>query len=212
MPEQFFDPSTGKVIEDKFSEHLNAMTARLAAEDSRILSLPQTAEAYKVELPGDFKAPPGVEFKFNENDPLLAQAKSLAHEMKIPQESFSKLLGLYAGAQVATEAQVQAARNAEVGKLGTTGPARVTAVTTFLKSMIGDEQGGMLASRMFTAADVTAMEKLVARFSSQGSAGFSQQHRDVQPQGRVDQATYDKMSYTERKDYAARFQQNGDGR
>jgi hypothetical protein len=200
------------VNEEKFAEHLNAQAARLAAEDSRLLSLPQTPEAYKTELPADFKAPEGVTFQFNENDPLLAQAKAVAHELKIPQEGFNKLLGLYAGAQVATEAQVQAARSQEIAKLGPAGPARVTAVQTFLKSTIGDEAGNQIVARLFTASDVQAMEKLVARFASQGSAGFSQQHRDVSV-GRVDQAAYEKMSYTERKAYAAQFpQSNGDAR
>ena len=207
MPEQYFDPATGKVDEAKFAEHLNAQSARLAAEDSRLLTLPQTAEAYEAKLPADFKPPEGITFQFDANDPLMAQAKAIAHELKIPQEGFSKLLGIYAGAQVSTEAQIQTAKNAEISKLGPTGPARVGVIQTFLKSMIGEAEGTQLAARMFTASDVQAMEKLVARFASQGSAGFSQQHRDVQPQGRVDQAAYDKMTYTEKKDYAARFPQ-----
>ena len=213
MPEQFFDATTGKVNEAKFSEHLNAQTARIAAEDSRLLTLPQTAEAYKAELPTDFKPPPGIDFKWNENDPLMAQAKAIAHELKIPQEGFSKLLALYAGAQVGNEALVKAGRDAEVAKLGPNGPARLQSIGTFLKATLGDAEGNQIFARMFTASDVTAMEKLVAKFASQGSASFSQSHRDVQQQGRVEQAVYDKMSYTEKKDYAARFpQSNGDAR
>ena len=66
---------------------------------------------------------------------------------------------------------------------------------------------------MFTASDVQAMEKLVAKFASQGAAGFSQQHRDVTQAGKVDEATYNRMSYTEKKEYAAKFSQmNGDAR
>ena len=69
------------------------MAARIAAEDSRKLTLPQTADAYKVELPADFKPPEGVKFAFQADDPLLSQARSVAHELGIPQEGFSKLLG-----------------------------------------------------------------------------------------------------------------------
>lgn len=195
-------------MKDKeFTDHLSAQTARIAADESRKLALPQTPEAYKIALPADFKAPEGIDFKFDENDPLLAQARSVMHDIdhgKISgQDAFSKLLGLYAGAQVNTEAQVQAARNAEVAKLGPTGTARVTAVTTFLKATLGDADGAMIASRMFTAADVQAMEKLVGKFASQGTANFSQQHRDHSV-GKVDQATYDRMSYSEKKEYAAK--------
>ncbi len=211
MPEQYWDAAGGKLISDKFGEHVNAMTARLAAEDSRRLTLPQTPEAYAIKLPDDFKAPEGIEVKFNENDPLLAQAKGVMHEIdqgKLSgQAAFSKLLALYAGAQVSSEAQITTARNAEIAKLGTTGPARVDAITTFLKAQLGEADGLRVASRMFLAADVAAMEKLVAKFASQGSGNFSQQHRDVQQAGRVDQATYDKMSYSQKMDYARQFPQ-----
>jgi hypothetical protein len=205
VPDQFYDVATGKVNEEKFSEHLNAQAARIAADDSRKLSLPQTAEAYKTELPADFKPPEGVEFTFNQNDPLLAQAKATALELGIPQEGFSKLLSLYAGAQVASATQIQAAKNAEIAKLGAAGPARVTAVTTYLESTLGKTDGAQLASRMFTADDVRIMEKLVARVASQGTAGFDNRHRNVDQPGKVDSATYEKMSYSEKKEYANKF-------
>lgn len=208
MPEQFYDATTGKVNDEKFAEHLNTQTARLAAEDSRKLSLPATPEAYKVELPAEFKAPAGIEFKFNEADPALAEARKLAHQLGIPQEGFSKLLGVYAAAQVNSEAEVQTARNAELAKIGPTGPARIGAIETFFGGILGNEaEGKAIAARIFTADDVTRMEKIVARFASQGGAGFTQQHRDVTPAGRVDQATYDKMSYGQQLEYAAKFPQ-----
>lgn len=193
--------------EKEFSEHINAQTARIAAEDSRKLSLPATPEAYKVELPQDFKLPPGIEFKFDDADPALGEARKIAHQLGIPQDGFAKLLGVYAAAQVNSTAQVETARAAEVAKLGATGPARVGAITTFLKATLGDNDGAQIASRMFTAADVTIMEKLVAKFASQGTGTFSQQHRDVSAPGKVDQAAYDKMSYSEKKEYAAKFPQ-----
>ncbi len=155
-------------------------------------------------LPADFKAPDGIEWKWNDADPLLSQARTLAHQLGIPQEGFSKLLGLYAGAQVQSEQQVQTARNAEMAKLGPTATARVDAIGTFMKAMLGDTEGKQVVSRMFTASDVTIMEKLVAKFASQGTAPFSQQHRDHQT-GKVDQATYDNMSYSQKKEYAAKF-------
>lgn len=211
MPESFFDPTTGSVKEKEFAEHLNAQTARIAAEDSRKLALPQTPEAYKVELPADFKAPQGIEFKFNDADPLLAQARGVMHDIdhgKLSgQEAFSKLLGLYAGAQVNSEAEVQTARSAEMAKLGPTSTARVTAIETFFSAVLGSaEEGKAVSSRMFTADDVARMEKVVAKFASQGTAGFSQQHRD-HTTGRVTPEQYDKMSYSEKKEYAAKFPQ-----
>lgn len=204
LDEKFWDKESGKVKDKEFSEHINAQTARIAADESRRLSLPQNPEAYQVALPKDFKAPEGTEFKFNENGPLLAQLKTEAHAQGLTQEGFSKLLGIYAGVQIGEAQAVQTAKNAEVAKLGPAGPSRVDAVTTFLKATLGDAEGGQIASRMFTASDVQIMEKLVARFASQGTASFSQQHRDTQaPQ--ISDADWNKMSYSAQKEHAAKY-------
>lgn len=205
VPETFWDAAGGKVKEKEFSDHLNGLTTRVAAEDSRKLSLPATPGDYKVEIPQDFKPPAGIEFKFDDADPVLAEARNVAHALGISQEGFSKLLGLYASAQVNSASQVQAAQSAEIAKLGPTGPARVTAIETFFGGILGNpDEGKRIAARMFTADDVTRMEKVVARFASQGGALFSQQHRDHAPP-RMDSAAYEKLTYSEKKEYAAKF-------
>ena len=188
------------------------MAARVAADDVRRLALPQNPDDYKIALPADFKPPEGIEFKFNEADPNLAQARAVMHDIdsgKISgQEAFSKLLGLYAGAQVASTAAINAARTAEVGKLGANGTARVTAVTTFFKSFLGEAEGAQLASRMFTARDIEIAEKLVQKVASQGGAPFRSNGREPpQPAGRVSNEEFAKMSPAARIDYARRFDQ-----
>ena len=208
VPETFWDASKNAVKGKEFGEHYNAMAARIAAEDSRKLTLPQTADAYKVELPADFKPPEGVKFAFQADDPLLSQARTVAHELGIPQEGFSKLLGLYAGAQVATQQQITVARNAEIAKLGTTGPARIDALTTFFKAYVGESEGNQLMARMFTAGDVQIAEKMVAKITAQGGAGFRQTGREPpQPQGRVTDEEFKRMSAAERLDYTRKFDQ-----
>lgn len=173
------------------------------------LARPQKPEDYKVELPGDFKPPEGIEFKFRADDPLLAQARTMAHDMGISQENFSKLLGLYAGGQVADQAKITAARTAEVSKLGANGTARVTAVTTFFKSFLGEAEGTQLASRMFTASDIAIAEKLIQKVASQGGAPFRANGREPpEPAGRVSQEVYDKMSPAQRLDYSRSFDQS----
>lgn len=204
VPESFWDATKNEIKGKEFGEHFNALTARVAADDVAKLSRPQKPEEYKVELPADFKPPEGVEFKFRDGDPLLAQARTMAHEMGISQDNFSKLLGLYAGAQVADQQQMTTARNAEIAKLGTTGPARVTAVNTWLDAM------GVpgLKGRMWTAADVHAFEGLITKFTSQGGASFRATGREPpEPQGKVSQEVFDKMKPADRLDYARKFPQ-----
>lgn len=208
IPEAFWDATAGKAKDKELGEHFATLTARVAADDVRKNSLPQKAEDYKIALPADFKPPAGIEFKFNDGDPLLSQARTMAHEMGLSQENFSRLLGLYGGAQVASQAQIQTARDAEVAKLGTTGPARVTAVTTFLKAFLGDAEGAQLASRMFTARDVEIVEKLITKVSNQGGASFRGTGREPPQQpGRATDEQYKAMTPAQRLDYSRQFDQ-----
>lgn len=189
----------------KFNEY----AVRVAADESRKLSLPQNPDAYKAELPGDFQTPDGIKFEFRADDPLLAQARTIAHELGIPQEGFSKLLGVYAGTQVANAQAVTAAKNAEIAKLGATGPARVDAVTTVFKSLLGDAEGAQLASRMFTAKDVEIAEKLVARITSQGAGSYRATGREPPPaNGTRSPEEIAKMTPAERLDYSRQFPQD----
>lgn len=175
-----------------------------AAEDVKALSRPQTPEAYKVELPADFKPPAGVEFKFDMNDPLIAQARALAHAEGLSQEGFSKQLGLYAASKIGEEAQITAARTAEIGKLGANAGARVDAVVNFFTGMDTSADKGdakAIAGMLVTARHVEAFERLITRIGSQGVPGFSQKHRDVDT-GKVSDEQWSKMSYGQKKEYA----------
>lgn len=187
--------------------HFNEIIARDAAAQSKALSLPAAPDAYKVELPKDFTPPAGVDFKFNEADPLLSQARTLAHELGIPQEGFSKLLGLYAGTQVASQQAIKTAHDAEVAKLGPTGPARVDAVTTVFKAVLGEAEGKQLASRLFTAADVQVAEKLVAKLTGQGTFKGTGREPPVQP-GKVSEEEYGRMTPGQRWEYARSHDQS----
>lgn len=208
VPESHWDASAGKVKDDKaFSAWVNEHVAFKAAQDSRRLTLPQTPDAYKVELPKDFTPPPGIEYKFNDADPLLSQAKSVMHDIDMGklsgQEAFSKLLGLYAGAQVSSEQTIAQGRAAEVAKLGAAGTARVTAVNTWLDANgLSDMKSGMI-----TAGHIAGFEKIMAKIQSQGGASFTTNGRQPPEGQKVDSATYDKMTYTQKKEYAAKFPQ-----
>ena len=183
--------------------------ARDAAEQSRRLALPESPDKYEVKLPDGFKPPEGVEFKFNDGDPLLAQARATAHKLGIGQEGFSELLGLYAGAQVANQQQIVAARNAEIAKLGTAGPARVDALTTFWKAQLGEAEGAQVMSRVLTASDVALHEKIVARMQGQNGSSFSTRGREAPTQpGRLSPEQVAKLSPADRLDYSRRFNQS----
>ena len=117
------------------------------------------------------------------------------------------LIGVYAETQVRDQTQFQTAVAAEIAKLGNNGPARVSTIETFLTGFVGEADAKALGSMMVSANIVTAFEKMVAKFSTQGAANFSQQHRVPQQQGRVSEAEYEKMSPAQRLDYTRQFDQ-----
>jgi hypothetical protein len=105
---------------------------RDAAAKIRELSRPQKADDYKIALPKDFKAPAGVEFKLDASDPAFGNLKNVALKHGLSQQAVDELIGVYAGREVGTQAAIDAARAAEVAKLGASGPARVDEVTRWL--------------------------------------------------------------------------------
>jgi len=171
-----------------------------AAEDVRKGSLPANADAYKIELPADFKPPAGVEFKFDMADPILAQARAQAHAMGASQADFSKMLGLFAAAKVGEQARIDTARAAEVAKLGPTASSRVDSVVNFLTGMDTTADKGdarALAGMLVTARHIEAFERLITRIGSQGVAGFSQQHRAAPDTSKI--PGYEGMSFEQRR-------------
>jgi hypothetical protein len=171
----------------------------------KALSRPQKAEDYKIELPGDFKAPEGIEFKFDDKDPILAQAREQAHAQGMSQDGFSKMLGLYAAAKVGEQAQIDAARTAEIGKLGSNAGARVDAVLQFFTGIdtTTDKRDARAMGEMLVAArHVEAFERMITNLTAQGATPFSQRHRDV-PDEKPSDTEFNGWSYTEQREYSS---------
>jgi hypothetical protein len=198
LPDTYWDSVTNSLKVDPAAlvndlKERDDLKAFKAADDVRRGSLPPSADAYKIELPADFTPPAGVEFKFDENAPELAQAKALAHAKGWTQADFTDALGIFAAAKVGEQAQVATARAAEIAKLGTTAPARVDAVSNWL-----DAKGyGALKSMLVTAEHVQTFEKMINSTTSQGVATFSQKHRVEPPANEI--AGWDKMSFEQRR-------------
>jgi hypothetical protein len=203
------------------ADDIKSIMAEKAQRDSRAANTPKDAAGFDLSLPADFVLPPGVaEWKWDTETPTtaatLGAAKNFAFEHGLDQPAFSKLLALYASHEIAEQNRFNAARAAEVGKLGTNAAARIDSVNVFLESQVGSELAGELRRTMVTSGQVKAYEKLMRNFSSQGVSGNPAAARDGAGAGpeRVSDEAYNKMSYAERQAYAARFDQrqfNGRG-
>lgn len=180
------------------------MTAFKAAEDSRRLTLPQKPEDLPLELPQGFQAPQGVEIALDPNHHILGAARDFALKHGLTKDAWHDLVGLQAAMMAGDLVQINAAKDAEVQKLGPTASARKTAVDNFLTGFFGEELGKHVSQFTFTAKTVEAWEKVMQRFSSPHGSSFTHAHREPAAPSKVDDAVWEKMTYTERKDYASR--------
>lgn len=139
-------------------------------------AIPAKAEEYKAELPADLKLPDGFKFELKADDPVLLQARGLAHQLGVPQEGFSKLLGLYAGIRASEEAELRTFQAKGLEKLGPNSAARVDGAIAFLKTF-GDDVAAPFAGAQFVPGQVEAIEKIKQAFTSQGVTPFTSQHR-----------------------------------
>lgn len=217
VPEAHWDTAAGKIKDEAaLAKFVNDHIAFKAAEDSRLLTLPQKPEDYKLALSKEFKPPPGIEFVPNENDPILPQARAFAKKHGLTQEAFSELVDLHAAGQIGTQQAIANAKTAELQKLGAAGTARMDAATTWLKAQLGDELGKEVTTYLYTAKQVEAVEKLIANFRTQGAGGYTPQHAEIDRIGKLSDAEIAKMSPSERLAYASKFpqpaQQNGAAR
>jgi hypothetical protein len=199
------DPASMEKVKVGDFEMTKAEVAQLvadkAAKDSFKLTTPNP-NAYKSEFPTDFKLPNGVTFEIDESSPALAQARELCFENGLPQAAFSKMLSTYAGIEAQKLMAFESAKKAEIAKLGSAGPARVTAVTTWMNGMLGPK-GAQLAQALNhapVAATVEAFEDLMQRLSSQGQGGVTQSGRERPERGPSDEQ-YNAMSYAEKREY-----------
>lgn len=188
-------------MKDDFAPTITEALTFKAAEDVRRATLPAKAEDYKIALPADFKPPEGIEFKFNEADQNLQTFRTIAKEAGLTQDQFSKALSLYAGTRV-TEAQtLKEARDAELGKLGSTASARISAINQFLDGYLGAEDAGHLKGALWTAGIVQSLEKLITKVATGHGSNFSQQHRDT-GKAEVSDETYNSWSGAQKLNYA----------
>lgn len=204
VPESFFDPDKGEVKGADLRKHLDELATFKAAEDSRRATLPQSPEGYEATLPEGFRAPDGVDVKIDVNDPMFKSARELAHAKGWSQSDFSDALGIVAAmkAQEAATYETMKAKNLE--GLGTKGPERIDAVTRYLNANFPEGTVKPVLATMATKAHVEMFEAFISKLASQGRGStFTQTGRDVDT-GKVDDATWDKMSYSQKKEYTAK--------
>lgn len=180
-------------------EQLGQMMERQAQDDLRKATLPATPEDYRLELPADFKAPGGVEFKLDEagNKATFDALRNYAHTKGWDNGTLSEVLGLYASHVAAQDAALAERSRAEIAKVGPNGPQRVDAVGRWITSMVGEADAKPIRATIVTDAHLRFYENVMQKINSQGTAPYSSSHR-VPPDTKAIPG-YDKMSFEQRR-------------
>ncbi|MGY4358639.1 hypothetical protein ACVWZR_007763 [Bradyrhizobium sp. i1.3.1] len=191
---------------------LASMMERQAIDDQRKATLPATPAEYKLELPADFKAPGGIEFKLDEagNQATFDALRTFAHNKGWDNQTLSEVLGLYASHQSAIDAQLAERSRAEIAKAGANAPQRVDAVGRWITGLVGEADAKPIRATLVTDSHLRFFEKLMNQQSSQGAASFSTAHRVAPDQNKI--PGYDNMSFEQRRYAQDQLQRNGGAR
>jgi hypothetical protein len=213
------EPSDGKIkigadLEMSERELRDLLTFK-AHEDSRKATLPTSPTDYKLELPHNFVAPPGVEFTWA-TDPIsrsgIAAAQEFAVRHGLDQAGFSEMMAIFASTKVAEAAQLGEIARKERDQLGATATQRVTAIQNFLTGVLGSDVAKPFLASLVTARQVSGWEKIMGMVRNQGAGSYSSGHREPDDAPKISDEQWSKMSYGDRKAYAEAHSSNGSGR
>lgn len=175
----FWDADKSSLDLDKLGSAYTERDAAFAAAAERAKLIPETPDAYKLELPQDFVLPEGVNVTFDDKAPIIGELRAAAHELGIPQAGLSKLLALQTKFQMESEKafqeQEKTVRAEENKKLGEGADARRTAIKSAWQAAgLTDQEVAELSLNLSRAAGVTAYEKIIAAMNGTRMPDFRQ--------------------------------------
>jgi hypothetical protein len=185
-------------------QEIGELMAEKAARDLRAATVPANPSEYKLTLPENLTLPGNAQFQFDEagNKASFDAVKAWAHQRQMSQADFSEMMGLYASHHAAQEAMLAQRAQAEIQKSGPNASMRVDSVVRWIRSEVGDVDARPIAASLCTDAHLRFYERLMSKVTSQGTAPFSQQHRDRPDPGKVDDATWATWNDAQKFDYA----------
>lgn len=161
LPETYWDEATGAVKPEAYTRLAELEAA--AAERQ----VPETPDAYVLELPEPVVGLDGKPVAFDADDPMVKALLPAFHKAGVPQTAFAEILQAYAASEVAAAAAEQEATTAYVAaeqtKLGANHKERTAALHGQVVAAIGAEPAEALRMQMRSADGVLALEQLVSK-------------------------------------------------
>lgn len=167
VPEQFWDTEKGALKSDDLIAAYTPLAEKVKAEEDRLAAYPKAATEIPFAIP-DGALGEGVKVELDENHPLIAPARELLFEEKLPPALLGKLGALVVKQQLAEAKEFETARTAQMQKLGDNAGARIDAVKTFVKKF-GGPDADAVSEHIFTAKQYGVFETMMRAFSSQNA-------------------------------------------
>lgn len=178
LPEQFWD-GDGKAIKGSdLRAQFDELVAFKAGEDSKRAAAPEKPDAYELKLPEGLDFGEGVTFELNDQDPMFAFGRSVAHDLGLDQAGFEKLVGSYAQMQVEQSKADQAVFAQQMEQLGPKGADRQKAVETWVNAKLGPDAAVLFGGITKFKSGIETLEKVMRLASGGGAPGFTQTGRD----------------------------------
>ena len=189
VPDKFWDADSKQVRVEDLVTSYNEMGKKIRErsddirknvlsemESEKTANRPESADKYETILSDEFKEslPAGLEFEFNENDPLMSYWRNLAFEQGMSQEQFQEGLQLYIGAKIGEMPDF----DAELARLGDYGRERAMHVGQWAKANFSEDTINAMHEFAMTAKGVEALEEIMQRT---GEPGFSPEQHSVDP-------------------------------
>jgi hypothetical protein len=135
---------------------------------ARVAAVPEDPAGYKLDLPTDFKIPDevtkaGVTLKFDDKDPIVADARAMAKSLGLTQDQFGQLVAFEARRRIADFNRAGDVLQAEQKKLGDKAGTRMRAAETYLRGTLTAAEYEALRPIVTNAGAFAAVEKLIAR-------------------------------------------------
>lgn len=162
LPDAYWDDATG-VKPEAFSK----LAEYEAAAAERAAGLPETPDAYSLDLGEDIVGLDGKPLAIDPEDPLAKAIMPALHEAGVPQSAVTKIVRAYAAQEAADAKAVAEAQTAfiaaEQAKLGDAHQKRTAALHGQVIAAIGADKAEHLRAQMQTADAVLALEELVSK-------------------------------------------------
>lgn len=165
LPDKFFSADKGVDVAGLSKSYVELSgklgqqrdIVRTELETERLAKRPATADKYEFKLPQTVEVPAGYEIKLAPDHPMVGFWRETAFNQGFSQEQFEEGVATYFKHMVADLPKVEDT----VKALGERGQARLERAETFIKSVVSEEEFGVLSALVRTPQGIQAIEKIM---------------------------------------------------